>query len=547
MKQSQFPTRPADAPHRLLSCNPNTGRVLGSVPVCDEAEVRAAVVRARAAQPAWAATPLRQRITQMQQIQESLVDHAAEITTLVSQEMGKSETDTLIGDVLLLLNNLAAYIKLAPEALRTRRLPHSLLHITKRTYVVREPVGVVAIISPFNFPVLLSLQSAFAALIAGNAVVHKPSEFAPLTALHIQALLYAAGLGHDLFQVVTGGGETGWQLVHAGVDYISFVGASKTGRQVAAAAGEQLIPATLELGGNNAMIVLEDAPLVRAADGALAYAFAANGQICGSISRLYVHETIAPAFINQLAARLSQWTTSTDVRPGGGEVTALVSEEAVTRVEQQVQAAVAAGARVLAGGRRCGNTTAPLFPPTILLDTTPAMSIMQEETFGPVLCVMRVAHEQEAVSLLNDSAYGLTASIWTRDNGRAWEIARQLQVATVAINDHLWPFFAPDVPWGGIKASGLGRVGGRAGLQAMTYSKVISYDRLSLAREFYWYPRPGWLYFVLLLLIPLLFSQQPRKRLNALRDLLAGLAGERSAGHQTAGAGPQGAAHGNPS
>lgn len=500
---------------RLLSVNPNTGAVIGVTHISSKSEVEEAVRRARLAQPAWAALSLPQRIAIMRPVQEALVARAADLTRLISQEMGKSETDTLIGDVLLSLANLAGTLKIAPRALHQERLRQDLLHFNKRTTIVHEPVGVVAVISPFNFPLLLSLQASFAALIAGNAVVHKPSEHAPLTALMVRDVMLGAGLPPDLFQVVTGGSATGRELVQAGVDHISFCGSSAAGREVAAAAGAQLIPVTLELGGNNAMIVLDDAPLSRAIDCALAFAFGANGQMCGSISRLYVHEAIAVEFIDEMVKRLGRWRVSCAVQPGGGDVTALISEAACARAEQAIRSAVAAGASVLSGGARLGGTAAPLLPPTILAGVTADMDIMRDEIFGPVLCVVRTGNDDEAVQWANDTPYGLTASVWTRDEARAWAIARRLHVATVAVNDHLWPFFAPEVPWGGIRASGLGRVGGVAGLQAMTYPKVVSFDRLNLPREVYWYPRPRWLHLALMVLIPLLYSRRPHAHLLA--------------------------------
>jgi acyl-CoA reductase-like NAD-dependent aldehyde dehydrogenase len=522
MHQPKLRTKPDQHENQLLSFNPNTGALLGSVPIFDEHAVRTAIAQARSAQPSWAARPLHERIKIMRLIQEALVDHAAEIATLVSQEMGKTETDSLIGDALIVLTSLTGYLDQAPAVLRTKRQRQGLLHSTKRTYLVREPLGVVAVISPFNFPVLLSLQSAFAALIAGNAVVHKPSEYAPLTALRIRDLFAVAGLPQELFQVVTGAADTGNALVQAGVDHISFIGSSATGRKVAAAAGEQLIPVTLELSGKNAAIVLEDAPLPRTVNGVLTYAFAANGQVCGSISRLYVNKAVAADFTEQLRAQLAGWKVSIDPQSGSGDVTALVSDDILARSEDHVQDAIACGAQLLCGGERPQGVQAPLFTPTILANTTPDMQVMREETFGPVLCVMEVNDDDEAIALTNDSPYGMTASIWTRDNDRAWNIARQLHVATVSINDHLWPFFAPEALWGGIKDSGIGRVGGAEGLLSMTYPKVISYDRLNLPREIYWFPRPRWLHFALLMLIPLLYSRRPRKRLKALFGLITG-------------------------
>jgi len=507
----------------LISRSPNTGEILGSVPITTEADVAAAVSRARAAQPAWAARPLKQRVKVLRQIQEALVDQGSEIARLVSLEMGKTETDSLIGDVLITLTSLTGYLKLAPSVLCSRRQRQGLLHSTKRTYIVREPLGVVAIISPFNYPVLLSLQSAFAALLSGNAVVHKPSEYTPLTALKIRDLFLEAGLSQDLFQVVVGARETGRILTNAGVDHISFVGSTESGRQVAVTAAKRFIPVTLELGGNNAMIVLEDAPLPRAIECALAYAFASNGQICASVGRLFLHRSIASDFIFQMQNRLKSWTISTDISPNASDMTALINHASLSRVEAQVQEALDGGAKLICGGKRLNSTDAPLFPPTILTHTSPEMSVRNSETFGPLLCVIEIADADEAVAMANDSPYGLTASVWTHDKAKAWALARKLQVATVAINDHMWPFFAPEVPWGGIKDSGLGRVGGKQGLEAMTYQKVISFDRINLPREVYWFPRPKWFHFVLLMLIPILYSRSTGKRLAALWNLLRGL------------------------
>jgi succinate-semialdehyde dehydrogenase/glutarate-semialdehyde dehydrogenase len=524
MNQPAERPTPVASPDVIVSINPNTGETLGQVPVASEQDVVAAVGRARAAQAGWAALPLRERLRVLRQVQETFIDHADEIAALVSREMGKTETEALVSDVMLTLASLAGTRRLAPRTLRRRQLPQAGLHLTKRTYVVFEPWGVVGIISPFNFPVLLAMQSAFAALIAGNAVVHKPSELTLLSALHIRALLLQAGLPEDLYHVVPGYGATGRALIESGVNYIVFVGSEATGRRVAAAAGERLIPATLELGGNNAMLVLEDAPLERSVDAALTYAFSVSGQMCGSNSRVFVVAPVAERFLALLQERYRRWRVSTDVGPGRGEVTALVDEHALARVEAGVSQALAAGARTLGGGRRWEATSAPVFLPTILIDTRPDMEVMQKEVFGPVMTVAPVDDEQEAIRRANDTPYGLTASVWSRDERRAWAVARRLQVGSVAVNDHLWPFFAPNVPWGGVKASGMGRVGGEWGLRSMTFPKVVSFDRLVLRREFYWPPISARIHRVFRNLLPLMYSGRPGRRLQALgklvRDLL---------------------------
>ncbi len=504
----------------VFSRNPNTGELLGSAPIHTEPEVRQAVERARVAQREWGARTLKDRLRVLQQVQDALVEQSDEIASLVALEVGKGELEALVADVFLVLTSLAGYARLAPRALRTRRLAHGLAHITKRTYVVHEPLGVVAVVSPFNFPVLLSMQSVFAALIAGNAVVHKPSEFAPLTALKIEEVFSQTDLPSDLFQVVIGNGQTGWELIHAGVDHVSFVGSSRTGRKIGAAAGEQLISSTLELGGNNAMIVCEDAPLERAVYGALTFAFANNGQMCGAISRLYVQNSVADEFIDQLTTRMSDWRVSTQVAPGASEITALADERFLAHVEGNVQQALSEGARAVTGGERLEGTQAPVFKPTVLVDTHPDMEVVREETFGPVISVMRFGSDEEAIELANATDYGLTASVWTKDTRRAWRISRALEVGTVAVNDHLWPFFAPEVPWGGVKASGIGRVGGEWGLLAMTQPKVVSYDRLNLRREFYWHPASARIHKVFQQLIRILYSTRPALRLKSLGRLV---------------------------
>lgn len=506
--------------NEIESINPNTGEILGTVPNLCPAEVLTAVQLARTAQKAWAARPLRDRIAVLRRVQENLVDEAQQIATLVSQETGKSLTEAYFEDVLLVLADLKGYLRLAPRVLAPNRINPGLLHITKKMYILEEPLGVVAVISPFNFPVLLSMKAAFAALVSGNAVVQKPSDFTPLTALKIAKLLHSAGIPSDLFQVVTGDGSTGAALLDSGVDHVFFVGSTRTGRKVAQAAGRHLISSTLELGGNNVMIMLADAPVKRAVDAALTYAFGNNGQMCGAISQIFVHKTITDGFLERLQHRLKGLRTSTSVMPGFGEVTALVCEGALQEVNRQVQKRVASGAAILAGGERLPGTQAPVYQPTILMEPTNGQIDVEDEIFGPVLLIREFSDDQEAILATNASPYGLTASVWTMDKSRAWQVAQQLEVASVAVNDHLWPFFSPNAPWGGVKDSGVGRIGGEWGLRTMTTPKVICFDRLNLQRDFYWFPTTRRIFEIIRNGIPVLYATRSTKRLRAIFRLL---------------------------
>ncbi len=505
----------SEGPQRIQSVNPNTGELIGEVTAHGSEEVRQAVERARQAQVTWAAMPLKNRLAIMREVQSALVANADAIASLVAREVGKPITEALVGDVLLVLTSLTGYIRMAKRTLRPRRLRTGFLHFGKKYRVVNEPLGVVAVISPFNFPVLLSMQPTFAALIAGNAVVHKPSEHTPLSAELIKRLLHGTQLDPGLFQVVHGYGDTGWALVHADVDHVSFVGSTHTGKKIAGAAGARLIRSLMELGGNNAMIVLDDAPLERAANAAMTFGFATSGQMCGAVSRLLVQEPVIGRMEVLLHERLREWRTSPTIDPGQSEVTALINRDALFRVQQNVAQALDLGAKSLHDAGKRQDEGPPIFGPVILTHTSPEMAIRREETFGPVISLIPFKVDAEAVRLANETEHGLTASVWSRNLDRAEAIAGQLKVGSVAVNDHLWPFFAPEVPWGGIKASGGGRLGGAWGLEAMTYPKVYSIGRTTRPREFYWQPATRRTHRVVRELISFLYDRRWHERLKA--------------------------------
>jgi succinate-semialdehyde dehydrogenase/glutarate-semialdehyde dehydrogenase len=352
--------------------------------------------------------------------------------------------------------------------------------------IIYKPLGVVGIISPWNFPWAIPLGEVVMALMAGNAVVLKPSELTPLTGLKIKDVFSRAGLPEGLLHVVTGEGATGAALVDAGVDKIMFTGSVATGKRVAEQAARNLIPVVLELGGKDPMIVLEDADLETAASAAVWGAFSNSGQACASVERLYVHESIAPQFIERITAetralRQNRGTTENT------DIGAMSSERQLSIVEEHVKDAINQGARALTGGARNEGLEGPFYQPTILTNVNHKMMVMREETFGPVLPLMTFKTEDEAVSLANDSVFGLTASVWTRNVTRGRRVALRLEAGTVMVNEVLYTHGVAQTPWGGVKQSGLGRTHGRLGLLELVTPQHVHVNRLGWIRDLWWF------------------------------------------------------------
>ncbi|MGH9901902.1 MAG: aldehyde dehydrogenase family protein, partial [Pyrinomonadaceae bacterium] len=349
-------------------------------------------------------------------------------------------------------------------------------------------LGVVGIISPWNFPWAIPLGEVVMALVAGNSVVLKPSELTPLVGLKIGEVFRRAGLPEGLLEIVTGDGSTGAALAAAGVDKIMFTGSVATGRRVAEAAARRLTPVVLELGGKDPMIVLEDADLEAAASAAVWGAFANSGQACASVERCYVHESIALAFTARVVEKVKSLRQDVGTREGT-DVGAMSSERQLRVVEEHVSEAVARGARVLAGGGRArGFERGSFYEPTVLAGVDHTMLVMREETFGPVLPLMTFETEEEAVRLANDSPYGLTASVWTRDTGRGRRVAARVEAGTVMVNEVLYTHGIAQTPWGGVKQSGLGRTHGRPGLLELVAPHHVHVNRLARLHDLWWFP-----------------------------------------------------------
>ena len=463
---------PAEGRESMTVTSPLNGAVVGEVPVGTADDVAAAVTRARAAQVAWAATPVRDRAAVLLRYHDLVLDHQDELLDLIQAENGKARV-WAFEEIMDQAVTARYYARLAPRALKPHRRLSALpgLVSTKEHYV---PKGVVGVISPWNYPLVLALSDALAALVAGNAIVIKPDSQTPFTALRAFELLEEAGLPADLVQVVTGPGRTVGTAIIDTADYMMFTGSTATGRSVARQAGERLIGMSAELGGKNAMVVTDAVDLERAVEGAVVGSFANTGQLCISIERLYVDAAVADEFTQAFGARTAALQLGAE-QTYGPQVGALASHDQLDKVREHVEDAVAKGARVVAGGRHRPDIGDLFYEPTVLTDVTPDMALYREETFGPVVAVYPVTSDDEAVEQVNDTEYGLNASVYCDDTGRARSIAERLRAGTVNVNDGYSSAWASlDAPMGGMKASGLGRRHGREGLLKYTESQTIT-------------------------------------------------------------------------
>jgi succinate-semialdehyde dehydrogenase/glutarate-semialdehyde dehydrogenase len=359
---------------------------------------------------------------------------------------------------------------------------------TKKGYLLREPHGVIGIISPWNYPFSIPTTECLAALAIGNAVILKPSELTPLCALRLQTMVRQAGVPDGLFEVAVGDGSAGEALIASTqrVDKIVFTGSVRTGKQVAQAAAAKLIPVVLELGGKDPMIVLDDADVEVASSAAVWGAFVNAGQTCLSVERCYVHRSILQQFLAVCAEKTGRLRVGDGSRPDI-EVGPMIHERQLAVVEEHVTDAVARGAKVLAGGKRLNDLGPNFYAPTVITDVDHSMSLMRDETFGPVLPVMGFDSDDQAVQLANDSEFGLAASIWTRDRARGEALARRIQAGTVMVNDCLTGFAISEAPHGGVKSSGIGRTHGRMGLEEMVRVKYVDSDLLPRMSKIWWY------------------------------------------------------------
>lgn len=472
----------ATDPGVIRILRPADGTLVGELAVTPIHDVPNRVARTRSVQAGWASLPAKDRERRLRALLDAIGERSQEIEDTIVAETGKPRAEAIL-EVAAAADHLQYHLKNTTAFFRPEKVSLGWM-VWKRGFVQREPLGVVGVISPWNYPFILSFTPVVTALFGGNGAVLKPSENTPYSGLLVEDLARDAGLPEGLVQVVIGRGDTGEALVRSGLDKIFFTGGSRTGRAVLAAAADSLTPAVLELGGKDPAIVLEDADLKRAARGIVWGAFLNAGQSCISVERVFVVEEVYDAFLRETlnAVRGVRAGSTAEV-----EVGPMTTKEQLRWVESQLEEAVNAGATIVMGGQRT-DPASNVLQPTVLTEIPPESSVLREESFGPVLPIVRVKDVEEAVERANELPYGLSASVWTRNKARGVSLAQRLRAGAVCVNDAVVHFGAPALPFGGVGESGFGRSHGLDGLREMTRTRSVLVDRLNLEREPWWFP-----------------------------------------------------------
>jgi len=481
-----FEEVPSESDHKHYNVkSPVTLESIGEFDAATAAEVQGAVDRARKAQREWALKSFAERAEVLWRWVDVIVERQDDIIDLVIKETGKARYEAIAMEVMAPCMQISHYAKRGAKYLQTRkRRPTGVMRFTKKLSLVYQPLGVIGLITPWNGPIALVTNPLAQALMAGNAVVHKPSEVTPFSAVLLKELTEKAGFPQDLYQVVQGDGATGAALIDAGVDKVSFTGSVATGRKVGEACGRNLIPVTLELGGKDAMIVCEDADLARAADGAVRGSFFNTGHYCCGTERVYVPESIYDPFVEMVVtqARSLKQTEACD-----GDVGAVFWDKQMDIIEAHMADAKEKGAKVLVGGERNRALSGYFFPPTVVVDVDHDMDLMRSETFGPIVAIQKVRNEEEAIALANDSDYGLSGNVWTTDLAKGEAIAEQITTGSVCVNDIAVTYGIPEAPFGGVKTSGVGQVNGEVGIRGYCHLHPIIIDTAKKAQGGYPY------------------------------------------------------------
>jgi acyl-CoA reductase-like NAD-dependent aldehyde dehydrogenase len=471
----------------IPSIDPATGKILAQFEKTLPAALQQILSRARVAHRIWRHVPVEKRCAQLRVLRDCMMASRDVLANAVVAESGKPRVEALFADLFVALDTAQYFSKNGAKLLRSERVPHhSSAGKAKSGRLIYEPVGVIGIISSWNYPLAIPLSQIIPAVAAGNAVVCKTSDFTPQCGALIEKLFLDAGLPKNLVTIVQGGGEVGQALIEAGPDKIMFTGSVASGKCVAESCAKKLIPSVLELGGKDAMIVLTDANLEVAASAAVWGSYTNCGQVCLSVERLFVEQAIEEKFLALCVEQTKKLRLGHGCDPAT-DVGPLIRPQHVQRMSDLVEDAVARGARLLYGGKPRADLGPNFFEPTVIADVNSTMRLFQEETFGPILAVQAVKDSEEAVACANDSAFSLAASVWTSDAHRGQTIAARLRAGAVMVNDSISYFGIAEAPHGGSGGSGWGRTHGKAGLLEMVQTKYIDVDRLPGREKPWWY------------------------------------------------------------
>jgi len=498
--------------------NPATGEELGVKKTWSTQHILDAYEKAREKSLTFRKTTIKQRMEEIRKIKRYIVDHMDSLVEGLSADLGKTKSEALLMEIFPVLDCIKYYEKNAQSILADEKIKTPIALMGKKSFVFYEPLGTVLIIAPWNAPFTLSLIPIISAILAGNTVIYKPSEITTYSGMLIEKIFKESNVEPGIVTIVYGkGSEIGDALIEGKPDKIFFTGSTATGKVIMEKVAKHLIPVEMELGGKDPMIIFEDAFIERAVNAAVWGSLFNCGQVCVSVERIYVQESIYDDFVSRVVEQVKNVKQGWDTK-GEFDIGCLASQDQVKIVDDQIKDAIRKGAKILTGGKRKGKTL--FFEPTVIVNVDHSMKIMQEETFGPIVGIMKFATEEEVVKLANDSIYGLNASVWTKDKAKALRVSRTLITGGVSINNALMVQANFNLPYGGVKQSGFGRYHGPYGLHAFSNIKAVIIEKGKKPKDINWYPFRADKYQRFLRTFQSLFSEKTMTKLKGLPAMM---------------------------